>query len=245
MQSFLSYMLDVLYAHPEHRLLPIYRLHLYEMLGLTPSRDISGYNQLWKNTPDSFRRNNHAYRHLAFVTARHTFHIYAVWLDSLPQTFNSPIVSEKRLPEQLLQTCAQLREGVQQQEPVARHLLNQAEAWLYWFGDDADQEIELRNPYHAAMAIQQSVRAMLGAMPFGTYIDESVTDELPLEHDGDVAHHSLRAYATVAYSGVQNHCVIRDARLDTARSLAFWEWWLTEAVPTAWDIAQQSETGHD
>ena len=46
--------------------------------------------------------------------------------------------------------------------------------------------------------------------------------------------------AHIAYAGVYDNRGYWEMRYDSHRNLEFWEWWLTEAVPQAWELAQTS-----
>jgi hypothetical protein len=239
-QSFLSYLLDVLYESPEYQLKPIYRLNLYEMLGIPVS--IRVHKKLWKQTPELFQLDSRLYRHLSFVTAQHALVIYTTWLARTVQLDSHNTTAEVFLPETLFQTGAMLLGGNSQRERVARNLLIQTEHWLYWLADDATQHVDIQKVYSAAMAIHQSVRALLGGAPFGVSINEETTDVDIPDGYGDVAHYAVRAYATVGTVQSKKNRIIPPYHMDKSKSREFWEWWLTEAIPASWEAVQREDS---
>lgn len=206
------------------------------MLGLP----VRHQETLWKQTPEHFRVDNRVYQYLSFITAEHTLAIYTTWLATTARSDDHHnIIAEVLLPETLFQTSAMLLTGDGQHERGARDLLTQTEHWLYWLADDADQHVDIQKAYNAAMAIHQSVRALLGGAPFGVAINEKTTDTDIPDGYGDVAHYAVKAYATVEIVQSNTSRIIPPYHLDKSKSRKFWEWWLTEAIPASWEAVQR------
>lgn len=75
----------------------------------------------------------------------------------------------------------------------------------------------------------------------------STNDEVAWFND-DFVSASLKAYTTSDPNipgdwtdGVDSGLPIK---FDPQKCLEFWEWWLTEAIPQAWELAQQTNTSH-
>jgi hypothetical protein len=79
--------------------------------------------------------------------------------------------------------------------------------------------------YNAFGAIVQALFLALGFDPF----EDAVLDEGDTDIDVDPWSSDTAEWASVAVAGP-----IAESDSDSAERLAFWAWWLTEAVPEAW-----------
>ena len=91
---------------------------------------------------------------------------------------------------------------------------------------------------YAGVASREALNMVIGLKPFSTYIlTNNITDENISAGNGDGASAAIKAYSTIYNyedkSKIKTH-------FDPQKKLEFWEWWLTEAIPKAWELAQSS-----
>ena len=91
-----------------------------------------------------------------------------------------------------------------------------------------DRSINNRSFYVYVTAFE-ALMEVLGRDPFqDIVIDESSTD-----FDLDPWSSDTALWAVAAYAGQ-----IGDLDSDTSKRQEFWEWWLQEAIPTAWNLSK-------
>ncbi len=146
-------------------------------------------------------------------------------------------------------------EQVRLGDPMPAHLLDMTEAVLRGITETniANQQVEKAwerldklgsdltassssSPLFAAQAAISAVKESIGEFPFaGIQIDEFTGDE---ELDPWCTDTAL--WAAAAFAGR-----IGDDTSDSAKRREFWEWWLMQALPTAWQIDTGSSLESD
>jgi hypothetical protein len=213
--------------HPEHQLLPVQRLEIYHLLEPSPSDDTS---------------IRYVGGRLAIASARYVLPIWQqarpIWGDEEPAIDweddppNYPLTDA--LPEWMIQRA----EGVLQGEvPIKLAGADMGDLWSV-YGNLLEEITAQRTdiPEEAWYAFAAAYHGFLetNLAPFAYDMpNDTMTDR-------DLARGKGRldgaAAAMFAYVGVGPDI------LDVAtKRLAFWEWWLTEAIPNAWEAAQSSD----
>jgi hypothetical protein len=110
---------------------------------------------------------------------------------------------------------------------AARKTANRAWKFLEALGS-TEAGFGLGNAFDAATAASASLLHILGRDPFGDIeIDEHTSDDELDPWASDTA-----KWAANAYAGI-----IGQPESDAAKRLAFWTWWLNEAIPLAWQAS--------
>jgi hypothetical protein len=208
----------LVYESPSFSLLPKNRLSIYS----------------------SFESNNKSLsgKILGWLTLLSTQKVLFIW-EQIEPTDN--------LPQRMLNVA----------ENVLKENMNVEEArmmFLFEFHEEAGERIfaeydEIRYKVeHVCEAAYDALRVTLGGKPFEGCkmkdIDEGIVDEKLDYCWGDSA-----SSAVIAFSGsdiialqplgnrVAKISAISPPRLHPQKRLEFWTWWLTEAIPQAWELA--------
>lgn len=158
---------------------------------------------------DSDLGNSQAYEKLAILTARH---VLPIWQTAWPHN---------RMPEHLLETAERIVFRLSDRE-VAKEQAIEASDFLGNFGKNLDPSFE--NAFFSGAAALRALEEILSKNPFdGALIDDDTTDS-----DLDPWCSDTALYAASAYAGP-----VWEKGSDTVKRREFWNWWLTDAIPTA------------
>ncbi len=202
--------------HPEHRLEPARRRAIYEAFG-----------------PKTDPVANRARGWLAVLTAQRVLPIFE---QALPG---------EELPRQLIEMAVGVLQGkfdvslavraAADGHEVAGRLWGYDEAAVPWNSNLAG------NAAHRALAeVAGQAPLAVDAAPINAAYDQDKqgippnlwSDEKLAQVAGDAASSAAVAFA----------CSADSPSCDPDKLLEFWEWWLTEAIPTAFKMASQTET---
>jgi hypothetical protein len=103
------------------------------------------------------------------------------------------------------------------------------------------------NAYCVVCAAYNALNMVFGNEPFHRVfwephpVDETTTDTRLQPEKSDVASAAVQAYAAIDENEPGVWCSdskpYKPITFDSQKRLAFWEWWLTEAIPIAWESA--------
>lgn len=172
-------------------------------------------------------RRRAIYDYLGPVRVRHAHH-RRVWLDILTVKYVLPLWHEERPTDERAQRLLTLAEQVLSERVDKQAAGDEAEAIWRWLTDDdhGGRYEKLLDPaYYTLGAAIMAVFVSLDENPLvGMILGEDETDA-----NIDLASSDTAKWASNAIAGpVWKPDSDRDKRLD------FWTWWLTEAVPAAW-----------
>lgn len=216
LQELINNLLAKVRKHPEHQLMPVERYKLYRMLE----------SELQAYIPHPILGR------LSIITAKF---VLPIWQQAMPLHPNeNPSEDESasydNLPEYLLELAEGLLTGRVDIETAVRA------AGDYWYvmGNIGEDELRPRGvasaikAYYAGEASLMALNETLSGSMFDTIRGwESYTDDtLGYAHDSASA-------AVKAYSGTNPWTSV-----DFQKRLEFWEWWLTEALPIAWEASR-------
>lgn len=206
-------------VHPHHNLSPVTRLNIYHSLDPI------------KLTPSLYPKRGW----LGVLTVRR---ILPIWQRAMPlwesENDKSNLISSNLLPEHILKLTENLLLGLIDVQFTWKEANN------YW--DEVgnliqeileDFEKKVFNTAHVCNASLHALHETLGVEFLGKlknwakYNDEQLSNHF---FACDTA-----ASAVIAYAGGGNV-----SPFDPEKRLDFWEWWLTEAIPQAWELANST-----
>jgi Immunity protein Imm5 len=186
----------------------------HEKHALIPIHRSTIYDLLNSNEP---LRKRQAFKWLSIITARH---VLPVWEKTQP-TDSSPQLLVKMAEEVINNEVALI---------TAEKEANKAWERIEEIGV-VDSEITMsRRTFYAYVAIYGALIDALGRDPF----EDMIMDGHSTDSDLDPWSSDTALWAAAAYSGR-----VGDQESDAAKRHKFWEWWLQEAIPTAWSIANK------
>jgi Immunity protein Imm5 len=209
LRNYLILRLEKVRQDPQHRLKPYYRLALYNKIRL-----------LSEPFAQSFLA------HLQLVTVEY---LAPLWQSEMLGTIY------QTLPELTLNLAEDLLDGTVTTKSLTYDYVKGLEAQIQQYYYQQSPVVSARAKY-IATAFSQCLNPH-NIFPYqdlstlkGTFtIDESHEDSIYLGIGGDIA-----ATALIAYAGIF-HTNQWSSAFDLQKSLAFWVWWLTKAIPSAWE----------
>ena len=160
---------------------------------------------------------------LAVITARH---VLPLWQQAQPND---------DLPEHLLDIAKGVLQGIVAAR-TAESQAGEAWEWLEKRGQIGEALTLDSKAFYAAEAAVEALFEVSGREPF----DEVIIDQSTTDSDLDPWCSDSALYAAAAYAGP-----VWDATSDSEKRREFWEWWLGEAVPTAWQIGNATLDSDD
>jgi hypothetical protein len=226
LQQLISAAREQVLHHPEHHLLPVNRLPIYAALEPAAGQDVR--IQLVRGR-------------LAIATARYVF---PIWQQALPIMGDTKPAIDWRdwvqrypltdaLPEWMLQQAEAVLHDTVDIETVCE---DSGDLW-YVLSNFYDEIVEgytdaPEEAWFACKAAYQALSEVTGGLE-PLEIDPSLP---PPVTDDDVENLDGAGAAMHAFAGVG----LADPGRATRRR-TFWEWWLMEAIPAAWDATQVPE----
>jgi len=112
---------------------------------------------------------------------------------------------------------------------------------FYYGSSKSDFTYNIENAY-------QSAYNALGLVLFGRDVEREILDEDDLIRlTGDFVTEAMKAYSIIDTNKPGHWLYSKGAisklsgiEVDLQKRLEFWEWWLTEAIPQAWELAQET-----
>lgn len=201
-------------SDPQHTLTPFNRHRIYQAIALTPR---GGRMRKW----------------LAYLTAQHVLHVWEAkqpgdplmgdLLEMVRQYMDGEI--QREVIESRANTLAQ---SVRQEEREAQTDLERMNAHLQ---ETLVPRRKVREPHiYAILAAVEAAFRMLDGYhtPWDkATLKEDDTDQALNARNSDTAYYAVSAYAG---GPVWAHYANNKKRLE------FWQWWLDEAIPMAWEI---------
>jgi|GEM_PF-980021 len=216
--------LIALQIHPQQTLMPIERLAIYDAFG--------------------FRSNLQEQRvraYLALITAQR---VLPLWQVAFPSD---------DMPKRMLVLAEGVLRRTVDTEVAAREM---ADAWYHHPQSGDSEEYVLWHIYCAGEAALNAVSEALGKNPLAERIQdytsanhkdpiyikdaETITDNDLVYGVADTASSAAIAYAG-RIDGGDGYLI--DSPSDPEKRREFWEWWLTEAIPQAWELAAEQPQG--
>jgi hypothetical protein len=170
------------------------------------------------------------------------------WLAVLTARRVLPIWDEYYDPEEYLD--AQTAQEVAQYLPTPQEVLQVAEKVLKKQMDNSkafellcnkfNWPVEGSEKYNVASsyrAAHQALNTILSDSQFLGFLSKD--EDNPEDVYEDFAAIAMQAYSFVDNGNNKTWLSTRNPEFDPSKCLEFWEWWLTEAIPEAWDLAQQ------
>jgi hypothetical protein len=202
--------------HPDGEVMPYYRQQIYDAITSSMHQDLAFKVRGW----------------LEIVTAEKVLPIWqTIWHEKETPEFLWKYWLDKEMPERLLKITKNILNNVGN--------IEEAEAQFERVWRDISEEPGLegiddkyQNPYNARQAAVQALNWVLGYTKIcPKYTLEETDADLLDPQCGDAA-----AWASAAYGGDLWSYTERD----WSKRQGFWDWWLKEAVPQAWELSQQS-----
>jgi hypothetical protein len=196
-------------SDPKGTLLPYHREAIYKAIDLV-----------------SASRATNVRGWLAVITAEY---VQSIWQQEMPQN---------ALPAQLIDTSKRLLRGEIKSELASIQIDHAWEELEDLGSTPADMRIGSR-PFYAGAAAAQALTETLGFRPFD-YLD---IDNNTSNSDLDQGTTDAAWYASIAYAGRENwepFAALEKGPAPTPeKRKEFWDWWLLEAAPRAWQAAQE------
>jgi hypothetical protein len=216
--------LDLVRSHPQHEMGQQQRRKIYAALWASP-------------------KGNRASRWLAVLSARRVQPIYEDEMVARPYNRES----EVQLVDRMLMLAEQVASGIVSWEEFKRRQANDEIEDFYHNCLIAAQEPLPGYVWLVALAAENALNEALGLRPFETLLSGEVTDEAGITiitdsdtwSDPQLAGAGMHADdasldAAYGYGRMTSHDTY-----DVARVLDFWEWWLTDALQQAWQLASE------
>ncbi len=220
---------ELVRADASHSLLPVYRKELYSR--------VTSYDEVFSNQWRGW---------LAIEAAQYVLPIFYqanFVVDAMPErVYNLPNVSVDIAVNILRKTSVQditiqsiLDQGYESFGILIQESFEDPESFpvnAVWAGKttyNALLEVLGRDVFQrlqSNIVVGRTVDGKLNYKPWQTLTDEMFV----LRTDGDAAGSAALAFAS---SSISTSC-------DMSKLLEFWEWWLTEAIPQAWELAERS-----
>lgn len=197
------------------------RRELYQLLH--PAIDLSGNRyKHFINTGNFINlAPYHAYGELAILTAHYTL---PIWENAVPIIVARDETIPKDVPHIMLLLARQVLEG-----SVSPQNANILFSHDYYHMLGAISHDVPYAPWEAAYAAYNALGMILGVNPF--------------QGERDVAVTAMHAYAASDVSNDPEESLgpgHKPIWFDNEKCVIFWEWWLTEAIPEAWERAHSS-----
>ena len=207
-------------AHPRRQFLPVQRLAIYRALHEAAEPNVALHIRGW----------------LAILAARRVLPRWQAAVPLYPDKVAAPGAPDpNRLAEHYLALAAGVIGGTvptgqaSQEDADHWYVVGNIETEIFEWREDADAA--LFAAFYALDAAYKALHEALGHELLGTLRGwEAHTDDSLPRFAADAA-----ASAVLAASGGGDDP--RVAPLDPDQRQAFWEWWLTEAIPAAWRAA--------
>jgi hypothetical protein len=209
LQEQLDMALNEVRTDPEHALSPARRYAIYQAIG-----------------PNNDARAVRVRGYLAVAAARRVLDLWERWAKPQEEDWDAEV------PARLITMSERVLSGAGDAAAFTK------DASDYWYvaGNVLDDAVEYGNvPFEAAFAFNAAVicanetpgAQLRGRVP--RTLDRPDESENFIEGQRDTASAAVMAEAGAEWTG----------RSDPEARLRFWEWWLLEAVPTAWTQAQR------
>jgi len=235
-QRLIARQLQAIRNDPEHRLRPIDRLIIYESFGA--SIDLSGdiYTHLLKTGQLVWPYGQRSYAHLAILTAHH---VLPIWEQAIPVLRDRDETIPVELSQQMLAIAERVLRGTIDPAEANGLLSTQFHTDVWLLNQETTFEV-----WYACSACYHALSMVLGRKPFQLpNVDPSLTDEMLNGTTADVAAAAVKAYTAINSDeldvGWSKETVPSAIRFDVKKRQDFWEWWLTEAIPAAWELAAE------
>jgi hypothetical protein len=232
--------LEAVRADPEYNLTADERFAVYKSLGFKRvwSRSFSDlgvsytsqdYLNYLENELNNLTIGDLVVDWLAIVSARKVLPIWErIW--SQVETYNDAN------PKEIIQTA----------ESILNKSANISEVYVK-LSDDFNIPVEVFATFDVALAFRAAYNALELILADPKFINLEIEDKIN-EIGKDFAFIAMRAYAynKNTRDEIENKSkgeAITIANFDLKKRLEFWEWWLTEAIPQAWELAERSVSG--
>lgn len=233
LQHLCATLLDSVRENPEHLMIIVQRVALYTVLGATIDATFETYRHICTTGRLPNRTGHYRYGYLAIRTAQY---VLPIWRDDMQRALALDDTFPIDLPEQMLDTALGVLQGTRNIIEAER-LLNGE--YHHAFG----ALVNAPHPtYCAANAAYDALRMILGLPPFGRVLRGDETDVTIDVSQGDVVTSALAAYTAIDKNNspqINRHITpFIPIEFDRQKRLTFWEWWLTDAVPSVWNSGE-------
>lgn len=231
----------------EHHLKAKDRFAIYKSFGLSrllrpgyskhgPSFNSQEYLEFLKNELKQLQVADYALGWLAILTARH---VLPVW----EQSWDSEDSADGILaPEEILMVAERVLRNTYDIEEAYGKLCN-----------DFNVPVELSTTFEGSCAYRAAFFAleMILISDANYFPNIYVADDMALDTTSDFALTAMQAYSSTDRNepgewsiSLEPNSSTLPIEFDKQKRLEFWEWWLTEAIPQAWEIATTNSANH-
>jgi len=227
--------LEMAQTNALHNVNPADRFRLYESFG--PSRlllpkyskrggdyDVQEYHNLLKDEFLSFTIADFTLAWLAYLTAKYVLPNWErVWQQVPFRNINTP------------QEILYMAESVLQHTLSFDYVSNQLSDF------NTAQTISLWTTYEIGRTFDAAYYALELIIHGARNLGESYPDDDIEINTRDFASEAVKAYTTIDPNNPGEwKFSYNTVKFDLQKRLEFWEWWLTEAIPQAWELAQET-----
>ena len=222
-------------AHPRHHLAPYYRQQIYTVL----KRFNRGDEVKPPRTPNPKNVGDRTRGWLAVQTAEHVMPVF----EQGPFDLDEPSKDVLELPYLFLELARGIMEGrITIEVANQRRPLTQDFAVMLGFARNEPETFPV-NATLAALAIESAFEDVLGWYEFDMEDEDHQRRRLrPPSKKAEDEELVWTGGDTAGTAGVAYSCGRLSTRCEPGRLDEFWTWWLTEALPSAWEMAVKDAT---
>ena len=206
------------------QLKPTRRLAIYQALWPSLNLENDYYDNFVAATHPTISIEHRRYGYLGIVTVRH---VLSIWDQSAKPVAEDP-------PRRMLALAEGVIEGVEDPGEVNGFYLQE-----FYYSLEAESHDVKYGAWRALRAAYNALGMALGAPPFYNARDLKTNGFVLL--DNDAAQEAAIACSVIddheAGTWWEKYFRQEEWSFDLDKKLKFWEWWLTEAIPEAWEKA--------
>lgn len=199
------------------------------------------------------------YKLIASLDAPIDIKLYG-WLDMFTAKRVSPIWEQALPGDNFVFRMLDVAEGLLTGKLSYKETEEERNFFYYASGSEMYNENISNRPRAAKEAAYIALKTVCGVVPFGNFDIEQIERGFPDEIIIELGETDVAAPAVLAYSGFDtdfdydegegdnnnfidsNPNMNVSSKFDPDKRREFWEWWLKEAIPQAWELAQQSSS---
>jgi hypothetical protein len=238
--------LELLHKDEHYHLTPIHRVNLYKVFGHSNYPDTFDEVQTQigkvKSIKEYLRQADFTFSWLGIITAQKAL---PIWENSFLPTGKDLVNARIDLPHRMLMLA----------ENVLNDAIDLEEAFydatygvFYHLSGNAYSQVNEKAAWACKAAYDALCLVFLG-VPGMDYKKKCINLEDDYKfYQGcrDFAKMAVNSYSALDENPMMNrHYLVTEklykpVRFDVEKRLEFWEWWLTEAIPQAWELAEKS-----
>ena len=225
-QTLCSHYLEQVRNHPHHHMSSKGRIEIYQAFGESARpndlKDLAAEEEKAKNGSLIFSQADKVLGYLSFLTAEK---VVPIWQRARSQPDGAENEELYGNPITVIEVGRKILQGT---EPLKSsiELLAQYQANTFCFEEENKYELEFVFATGAACEALETLYSGITLMvATGAAFYEDAMKAFPP--------HDFASKAIIAYAGFEEDN-------PNEKRLEFWKWWLTEAIPQAWELAQRA-----